>query len=223
MLTALLVALLLLLIFYIVMRREGFMTAVGKPDDVLSGLLGGGSMDQKAPAPSSNSQNGVKCGGDPMDFGPAGRNSYNPQLSNGSYEAQAHAVMREQAEYFQTCTDSSETSQALSCICPEGGDNLFAKYEYGAPNMDYKEFVTSQAVDDQVIVNHANYIKDRKQFGVGGEMTGKTFSPDSHDSYNYMPWTGLRRPQGVARCNPTQMDGAEDSSFSRNRQFCFST
>jgi hypothetical protein len=141
-----------------------------------------------------------------------------------SYEKMGSNVVKESVEYFQVCGDKDETSKMLDCVC--GGDDkfTFATNEYGAPGMDYKSFVTSQAVDDKVIANHIQYVQDRKALGPGGlETTGRTYSPDSHDSYDPIPWVGLRRPEYVQQCNPTQVPDVNTNIYKGNRQFCFKT
>lgn len=223
-----LVVLVLILLYfhYNDKSHEGYINAGANDSGLFSRVMNsvlGKSPANPASNGASNAASAGKCGpgAEGLNFGKPHPNQYNPRLSNGSLEAQTNALMGEQAEYFQTCEDNSEVKNALDCAC-EGNPGLFAKSEWGGAG-DYKEFVTSQAVDDQVIVNHANYIKDRKQFGVGGEMTGRTYSPDSHDSYDPIPWIGLRRPQYVEMCNPTQVPDVDVNLYKGNRQFCFRT
>jgi len=138
---------------------------------------------------------------------------------NSSYETQAASAL---AENFEVCGSETDSKVVADCVCGDG-EGEFAKYEYGAPGMDANSFIMSQAVDDQVIVNHANYIKNRKQFGTSGEYTGRTYSPDSHDSYDPIPWIGLRRPEYVSQCNPTQVPDIDTNLYKGNRSFCFKT
>ena len=138
---------------------------------------------------------------------------------NSSYDAQAYSKL---AENFEVCGTATDSKSVADCVCgTEEGE--FVKNDYGAPGLDYGSFVMSQAVDDQVIVNHANYIKNRKQFGTSGEFTGRTYSPDSHDSYDPIAWQGLRRPEYVNRCNPTQVPDIDTNLYKGNRSFCFKT
>src|SRR5437868_4525813 len=67
---------------------------------------------------------------------------------------------QEQMEYFSVCRDPAEMNKALDCVCGDGenGDGKFAyaENEYGAPGLDYKSWVTANAVDQQVIKNHSD-------------------------------------------------------------------
>jgi len=90
--------------------------------------------------------------------------------------------------------------------------------------MDYKSWVTSQAVGEDVIRNHQQYIADRDQLQTGGAyFTGRTTSYDSHDSYDPIPWIGLRRPEYVEVCNPTTTPDVSLALYKGNRQWCFKT
>lgn len=140
-----------------------------------------------------------------------------------SYDVMARNAMAENMEYFASCKDTDETSKALDCVCGDNEKFSFAENDYGAPGMDYKAYVTSQAVDDKVIKNHLAYVEERKGLGPEGEFTGRTYSPDSHDSYDPIPWIGLRRPQYVSQCNPTQVADVDTNLYKGNRPFCFWT
>lgn len=141
-----------------------------------------------------------------------------------SYEDIAKKALSESHEYFQVCRDPEEVKKIAECICD--GQDTFDHIEnaYGAPNMDYKSWVTSQAVSDDTIKNHQQYLADKQRFQTGGAFfTGRTMSPDSHDSYDPIPWIGLRRPQYVEQCNPTQVPDVDLSLYKGNRYFCFRT
>jgi hypothetical protein len=113
------------------------------------------------------------------------------------------AAAAEQTEYFTGCQDPTKLNAELNCLC-EGDDLSYATNEYGAPGMSYKDWVAAQAVDPAVVKNHAEWVKDRVQEG-SLNVTGRTYSPDSHDSYDPISWIGIRgRPQAVATCNPDQ-------------------
>lgn len=124
------------------------------------------------------------------------------------------AALAQNIEHFSACVSSGMTDSSPGC---EGSfsDNS----EYGASGMDYKSWVTSQAVDTQVMVNHAEFVKDRTST-TGGNIVGKTFSPDSHDSYDPQPWIGLRRPQAIqGYCNPTQVADMDINLFDKSPKF----
>jgi hypothetical protein len=110
----------------------------------------------------------------------------------------------ENTEFFTGCQDPAAVNAELNCLC-EGDDLSYAVNEFGAPGMSYKDWVAAQAVDPAVLKNHADFVKDRISEG-SENVTGRTYSPDSHDSYDPLPWIGIRgRPQAVSTCNPTQV------------------
>ena len=140
-------------------------------------------------------------------------------------ESPENNSLSEQAEHFEGCRNSVEdTHRALDCMC-EGDDKFeYAVNEFGAPGMEYKDWVASQAVDATVIKNHAEFVADRQKV-VGGNLLGKTMSPDSHDSYDPIPWVGIRgRPQAVSICNPTQIaDGSDPKLYASAKKFSWSS
>ncbi len=124
-------------------------------------------------------------------------------------ESDTHAA---NAEYF---CGGSDTTASITPMCADDDTFQYAVDPFGAPDMEYKDWVTSQAVDSQVIKNHSEFVKDRF-LGNPQNVTGRTYSPDYHDSYDPMPWIGIRgRPQAVAICNPTQMPDMDISMFAQ--------
>lgn len=126
------------------------------------------------------------------------------------------ASLRENSEYFTECA-SNEAQKSIDC----GADDKFeyAVYEFGAPGMSYKDWVASQAVDPQVIANHAEFVKDRSALAGGPQnLTGRTYSPDSHQS-DQIVWQGLRRPEAVATCNPDQVPDVDYSWYRTTPSF----
>jgi hypothetical protein len=118
-----------------------------------------------------------------------------------SPEASAQA---EQTEFFTGCQDPAKVNAEMNCLC-EGNDLAYAVNEFGAPGMEYKDWVAAQAVDPAVVKNHAEWVKDRVSEG-SLNVTGRTYSPDSHDSYDPIPWQGIRgRPQATTVCSPDQV------------------
>jgi len=109
------------------------------------------------------------------------------------------AAFTENIEYFNTCGE--QIAQNMDgCV---NSPMTYAINAYGMPGADYTDWVKSQAVDPQVISNHTEFVQDR--LGDNQLATGRTYSPDSNDSYEPIPWQGLRRPQAVPVCNPTQV------------------
>jgi hypothetical protein len=138
------------------------------------------------------------------------------------YEKQIGQKLKEN---FSVCGGADETAQVLDCVCGDKPDVSFAKWDYGRPDASYSDYVSSQAVDNKVIENHAQFVRDRRGLGPEGEFTtGRTYSPDSHDSYNPIPWQGIRgRPRAVPQCNPTQVPDLDTNLFKGNRAYCFMT
>lgn len=148
-------------------------------------------------------------------------NSLNKKQENNSSENAEQAenqAMMDNIESFSVCAGvDNETDRAVDCLCGDSPDITFAVHEFGAPGMDYKSFMASQEVDPEVLKNHTAFVEERSGF------TGRTFTPDSHDSYDPIPWVGLRRPEYVKQCNPTQVPDVDVNLYKGNRQFCFKT
>lgn len=112
-------------------------------------------------------------------------------------------MQSENMEYFANCQDPAEAKQAMGCMC-DSSDLTYAINEFGGPGMEYKDWVTSQSVDPQVIQNHASFVKDR--IGDNSQnVTGRTYALGQLES-DQITWQGIRgRPVAVDTCNPTQM------------------
>jgi hypothetical protein len=108
----------------------------------------------------------------------------------------------ENLEHFSQCPGPNEVKAALGC--GEDDNYEYAANDFGAPGLDFKDWVTSQSVDTQVIQNHANFVKDR----LGNDsqnITGRTYAMGELES-DQVTWVGIRgRPQAVPVCNPTQV------------------
>jgi len=130
-----------------------------------------------------------------------------PPTAMPNHDAAGHKTIGENLEYFSACKDAIDPTKDLDCA----GDDSRASYavnEFGAPNMDFGDWVKAQGVDPEVRKNHKEFVDERLGgSGVQGAITtGRTYSPDSNDSYDPYPWVGIRgRPQAVPVCNPSQM------------------
>jgi hypothetical protein len=129
--------------------------------------------------------------------------------------------LAENSEYFTSCQDPAEMASA--CASDANGNFAYAVDEFGAPGLDFKDWVTSQSVDPQVLKNHAEFVADRLGTDNPQNITGRTYSPDSHDSYDPIPWVGLRRPQAVAVCNPTQVSDVDYNLYETKPKFTWSS
>jgi hypothetical protein len=140
------------------------------------------------------------------------------------YEDRIQQHQQGNSEYFTSCCGESDGSNyLLGCGCPESNQIDFAVNEFGSPGLDYNAWVSSQAVDDQVVKNHVQFVQNVRGLGSNGEFTGRTYSPDSHESYDPISWVGLRRPEYVSLQNPTQVPDTDLSMYLRNRNFCLKT
>jgi hypothetical protein len=130
--------------------------------------------------------------------------------------------LKEQAEFFSECGAATDNAPARGNECDD--KFAYAINEFGAPGMEFKDWVASQSVDPQVIKNHSEFVKDRLTRDNTQNVTGRTFSPDFHDSYNPAnPWTGLRRPEGVNICNPDQVPDMDYSLFAKTPSISWAT
>lgn len=177
----------------------------------------------------ANGTNSVSSGNQPdqswtcvnNNSGTVSNVAMNTEEPKTSYEKHADNQMSENQEYFSVCGNGDLQLTG----CENNTDSSFAKFDYGAANMDYKDYVASQSVDNKVIENHLQFVRDRKGLGPEGEfITGRTYSPDSHDSYDPIPWAGIRgRPRYVQQCNPTQVPDVDTNLYKGNRPYCFWT
>ncbi len=147
------------------------------------------------------------------------------------YDSIGGRMIAENQESFKTCGGGDMnnwlTSGCGPCATGDSDRVDFSVNPFGAPGVDYKEFVASQAIDNKTLANHVQYVEDRAALSPGGVFTGRTFSPDSHMSFDPIYWLGLRRPDYVTECNPTQSTGLtkEDQTrlYKGDRLFCLRT
>ncbi len=125
-------------------------------------------------------------------------------------------AQRENSAYYSGLSNDVCSQACDPCV----GDMSFAVNDFGAPGADFNDYLTSQGVDSSVIANHAEFIKDRQKFG---NVTGRTYSPDSHDSYDPTPWIGIRgRPQNVPYGNPDQVADVDRSLYADKQKLTWS-
>ncbi len=135
--------------------------------------------------------------------------------------AQTSAANKGAAEMFTNCQDI-DTKQALHEMCGDGDKFTYAVNEFGGAGMDFKDWVASQAVDSQVIKNHAEFVKDR----LGNDsqnITGRTWAVPDDIEVDQVPWVGLRRPEAVPTCNPTQVPDTNYNWYLNQPKFTWSS
>lgn len=133
-------------------------------------------------------------------------------------------AIKEHSEYFTVCGDSTDIQKELSCYCSDS-TGQFAENSYGGPGLSYNDWVLSQGVDQQVLVNHAQFVQDRSQGG-SVNWTGRTYAmPDEIESEFYPnSWQGIRgRPQAVPVCNPTQVTDPASTQFTTQQKLVINT
>lgn len=110
------------------------------------------------------------------------------------------AALNENAEYFSSV--AGDSSGAV-----HGAEN------FGTAGVVYDDYLTAVGVDPQAVKNHSEFVKDR--FAQNNQnILGRTYSPDSHDSYDPIPWVGIRgRPQAVPVSNPTQVPDVDHDLY----------
>jgi hypothetical protein len=199
---ALLVFLIILLILYTTSQR--FKDVVDKGAGRGRKMVMGESKDVatvQAEAPSEDEDGPVK-----------------PPVAQVAEKTPEQAATAENTEHFSNCSGADQQMQQdLSNMC-EGGDYSYAVNEFGAPGMDYKDWVAAQSVDPAVVKNHAEFVSDRARLREGN-LLGSTYSPDMHMSYDPISWGGLRRPQAVPVCNPTQVPDVDYNLYNTESTF----
>lgn len=137
---------------------------------------------------------------------------------SGNTEKKAAA---EHLEYFENCQDSADLKNAMAGDCTDDKFS-YAVNSFGAPDLSFSDWVAAQAVETDVIKNHAEFVKDRANTKTQN-ILGRTYSPDSHESYDPIPWVGLRRPQAVTTCNPTQVPDVNYDLYNAKPTFTWSS
>lgn len=124
----------------------------------------------------------------------------------------------ENLEYFESGNDAdSDLSD------PSAMQHKFNAQDFnGKAGMEYKDWVAAEAVDPAIVENHKKFVHDRMNTS-GGNILGRTYTPDSHDSYDPIPWVGLRRPQAVTINNPTQVPDIDISLYATKPTFTWSS
>jgi hypothetical protein len=131
--------------------------------------------------------------------------------------ANERTANQDNIDYYQTCTGGD--SARAPCTDPCSSDLEYAVHEYGGEGVGYAGWALAQNVDPQVIQNHSEFVKDRLENSKSSNITGRTYSPSTHDSYNEIPWQGIRgRPQSVKICNPQMMPEANQAVYASEQR-----
>jgi len=132
-------------------------------------------------------------------------------------------ALKENAEFF---TAQSSGSDSLNYTCADDGTFAYATSDFGAPGMDYKDWVTAQSVDAAVVKNHNEFVKDR----VGDNtknVTGPAMAMGELEGTDQVPWQGIRgRPQAIPTAslgNPTQVPDVDPNAFTKGPKFTWNS
>ncbi len=119
----------------------------------------------------------------------------------------------------------SNRAPSTGCDDCTNNDLAFAKFDYGGPNMDFKDYVAADAVSPQVAKNHKEYVKDRIGEFQTQNITGRTFMVDTGvEADPSVPWVGIRgRPQHVPLFNPTQMPDVDAPRYYKQQKLVWNT
>ncbi len=130
------------------------------------------------------------------------------------------ASSKENCEFF-TSGCGEDAKLALHNMCGDEAEFAYAKNDFGAPGLSYKDYVTSMAVDNQVIANHSQFVTDRLG-NVNQNILGTTRNLGDCE-FQMQPWVGLRRPEAVPVCNPTQVPDLDYDWFAQKPKFTWSS
>lgn len=121
------------------------------------------------------------------------------------------ATTKENMEYFGSCKRQEQYCQCDEDIAKEPED-------FGQEGLTYMDWVTSQAVDNQVIKNHSAFVSDM----VKNKVAGRTYAFDDFES-DTVHWQGLRRPQAVPVNNPDQVPDINMKQFAQKNTLVWRT
>lgn len=92
--------------------------------------------------------------------------------------------------------------------------------EGGAPCVSaatapYSEYLAGAVADPKMRANHARWAKETRPY------SGVAMAVDSLEPGNYLPWQGLRMPQGVKQSNPLFVTEVDEADLAGNKKFLF--
>lgn len=98
-------------------------------------------------------------------------------------------------------------------------DHAFGAEGFMSPSQDFKDYITGLAVDQQVVKNHTEFVKDRVN-GTDQNILGKTYAMPDEIETDSTPWMGLRRPQAVPTDgNTTQLTDNSEYGYTTKPTF----
>ncbi len=169
--------------------------------DKKTGEVTGVKMAYTGPGLGGAHGNGCKC-----------PNCSSPELNS----------TKENYEHFAAGCDS-ESQLALQRACGDG-DFAYATNDYGAPGLSYVDVAMSSALDPAIVKNHSEFVKDRLGGNDSQTILGRAWTPQpTVENADQISWQGLRRPQSVPVCNPTQVSDVDYNWYDTKPKFTWSS
>ena len=128
------------------------------------------------------------------------------------------STTKENAEHF----DGSDSSNST---CDPNDTLAYASHPFGNAASFTEWALNTGGIDPSVVKNHSEFVKDQVTSNDGSSaVTGRTYSPDSHDSWQPISWVGIRGPpQAVPIGNPTQQPEINGSFYSNGPKLSWSS
>jgi hypothetical protein len=144
----------------------------------------------------------------------------NPQRMKAYYRSSAMAkpedIMSAERAMWAAATEQDRIAPYNTEKMSEPMEDTMQHFET-APAIDYGSMITDLVVDPRTRDNHRQWVNEMK--GWAGTSTIKI---DDLQDEDYLPFTGLRRPQaGVGQYNPMQITQVDDGMLARNAKFNF--
>jgi len=116
--------------------------------------------------------------------------------------------MKKRAIKDDTSRDNINFAESREFFSANPDENCSS--EFNDSGLAFSDFIKSSAIDGEMVENHHKFVTEIADRGL---FTGRTISYDSHDSYDPIPWVGLRRPQNVPVGNPDQLPDIDRSVY----------
>jgi hypothetical protein len=142
-----------------------------------------------------------------------------PAFAKDSMMSPEQKAQKESAEYFTQCDSMVMTQKDIGCACGDATGEYNDK-PFGMGNGSYSDWMAGHTLSPEIMKNHNEFISDR---GNTANVLGRTWSPDMNTSVEYIPWQGLRRPEAVPVCNPTQVPDVDYDWFAKKPTISWST
>jgi len=138
-----------------------------------------------------------------------------PRYQRQGPSATPEDIAEEEREMWFAATQAGHTSgyntEEAFCV---SSDTI--QYHTQEPGMDYNGHITDLISGPRMRQNHANWVDEMRPWG------GTTMKVDTLDVENYVPFTGLRRPQAVHQSdNRLFITEVDEGDLARHNKFNF--